>query len=44
LEILIIKIIKKENRWNIDKIKIMENQGENGLVVRNIEKYFIQKK
>jgi hypothetical protein len=25
LEILIIKVIKKENRWNINETKIMEN-------------------
>jgi hypothetical protein len=44
LKILAIKIIKIENRWNINEIGIIEGQGENKLVVRNVKKYFIQKK
>ena len=44
LEIPAIKAIKPENRWNIDKARIIEGQGENGLVVRSTEKRFIQKK
>jgi 4-hydroxybenzoate polyprenyltransferase len=44
LEVLAIKAIKPENRWNIDEAGIMEGQGENGLVVGSAEKRFIQKK
>jgi hypothetical protein len=44
LEIPAIKIIKPENRWNIDKAGIMESERENGLVVGSTQKYFIQKK
>jgi hypothetical protein len=39
-----IKTIKPENRWNIDKAKIMKEMGDNGLVVKSAYKRFIQKK
>ena len=44
LEVLIIKVIKAENRWNIDEAKIIEGQEENRLVVGSVYKRFIQKK
>jgi 4-hydroxybenzoate polyprenyltransferase len=44
LEILAIKAIKPENRWNMDEAGIMEGQGLNGLVVGSAQKRFIQKK
>ena len=44
LEVLTIKAIKLENRWNMDKASIIEGQGENGLVVRSVDRRFIQKK
>jgi hypothetical protein len=44
LEVLAIKAIKPENRWNMDEAGIIESQGENGLVVGNAQKRFIQKK
>lgn len=44
LEVPAIKVIKPENRWNMDEAGIMEGQGENGLVVGSVEKRFIQKK
>lgn len=44
LEISAIKLIKPENRWNMDEAGIMEGQGENVLVVGSVEKRFIQKK
>jgi 4-hydroxybenzoate polyprenyltransferase len=39
-----IKTIKPENRWNIDKAGIIEEIGDNGLVVKSAHKRFIQKK
>ena len=39
-----IKAIKPENRWNMDEARIMEGMGDNGLVVGNAHKRFIQKK
>jgi 4-hydroxybenzoate polyprenyltransferase len=44
LKILVIKAIKPENRWNIDKTGIIKGQGLNSLVVRSAQKRFIQKK
>ena len=44
LEIPVIKTIKPENCWNIDKAEIIEGQGLNGLVVKSAQKRFIQKK
>ena len=44
LKVLAIKAIKSENHWNINEVRIMEGQGENGLVVGSAEKRFIQKK
>ena len=44
LKVSTIKAIKPKNRWNIDEARIMEGQGENGLVVGSAEKRFIQKK
>jgi DDE superfamily endonuclease len=44
LEVLAIKAIKPENRWNMDEAGIMEGQGENSLVVGSAGKRFIQKK
>jgi hypothetical protein len=44
LEVLAIKAIKLENRWNMDEAGIIEGQGENGLVVSSAKKRFIQKK
>jgi len=44
LEVLAIKAIKSENRWNMDEAGIMEGQGENGLIVGSAKKRFIQKK
>jgi Tc5 transposase DNA-binding domain/helix-turn-helix, Psq domain len=44
LEVPAIKVIKPENRWNMDEAGIMEGQGENGLVVGSAQKRFIQKK
>jgi 4-hydroxybenzoate polyprenyltransferase len=44
LEILVIKVIKPEHRWNIDEAGIIEGQGLNGLVVKSAQKRFIQKK
>ena len=41
LEVPIIKAVKPENRWNIDKTGIIEGQGENRLVVGNAQKRFI---
>jgi hypothetical protein len=41
LEIPAIKTIKTKNRWNIDETGIIENQGENGLVIRSAKKRFI---
>ena len=38
LEIFIIKTIKPENRWNINKARIMENIGNNRLIVKSIYK------
>jgi 4-hydroxybenzoate polyprenyltransferase len=39
-----VKAIKGENRYNIDKARIMEGIRDNGLVVRSANKRFIQKK
>jgi hypothetical protein len=39
-----VKAIKGENRYNIDKARIMKGIGDNGLVVRSANKRFIQKK
>ena len=44
LEVPAIKRIKPENCWNMDEAGIIEGQGKNGLVVRNAQKRFIQKK
>lgn len=44
LEVPAIRVIKPENRWNMDEAGIMEGQGENGLVVGSAQKRFIQKK
>ena len=44
LKVLAIKAIKLENYWNMDEVRIMKGQGENGLVVGSAEKRFIQKK
>jgi 4-hydroxybenzoate polyprenyltransferase len=44
LEVPAIKLIKPENRWNMDEAGIMEGQGENGLVVGSAQNRFIQKK
>jgi hypothetical protein len=44
LEIPIVKAIKPENHWNMDKAGIIEGQGENRLVVGSINRRFIQKK
>jgi hypothetical protein len=41
LEVPAIKAIKPENRWNIDKAGIIEGQGENGLVVRSVDRRII---
>ena len=41
LEIPAIKIIKAENRWNIDEAGVMEGQGLNGLVVGSAKRRFI---
>jgi 4-hydroxybenzoate polyprenyltransferase len=41
LEIPVIKIIKAENYQNIDKARIIEGQGLNGLVVRSTKRRFI---
>jgi hypothetical protein len=39
-----VKAIKGENRYNINKARIMESIRDNGLVVRSANKRFIQKK
>jgi hypothetical protein len=44
LEVPAIKVIKPENRWNMDEAGIMEGEGENRLVVGSAQKRFIQKK
>jgi hypothetical protein len=41
---LAVKAIKGENRYNIDKARIIEGIGDNSLVVRSVNKRFIQKK
>jgi hypothetical protein len=44
LEVPAIKVIKPENRWNMDEAGIIEGEKENGLVVGSAQKRFIQKK
>jgi hypothetical protein len=44
LEVPAIKVIKPENRWNMNEAGIIEGEGENGLVVGSAQKRFIQKK
>ena len=41
LEVLAIKAIKAKNCQNMDEARIIEGQGENGLVVRSAKKRFI---
>jgi hypothetical protein len=41
---LVIKAIKGENQYNIDKARIIEGIRDNSLVVKNANKRFIQKK
>ena len=41
LKVPAIKRIKPKNRWNMDEAGIMEEQEENGLVVRSAKKRFI---
>ena len=41
LEVLTIKAIKPENRWNMEEASIMEGQGENGLVVGSVDRRFV---
>ena len=38
LEVPSVKAIKPENRWNMDKAGIIEDQGENSLVIRSIDR------
>jgi hypothetical protein len=38
LEVPLVKAIKPENRWNIDKAGIIEGQGENSLVVGSVDR------
>ncbi|TVY32850.1 hypothetical protein LSUB1_G008693, partial [Lachnellula subtilissima] len=44
LEVPEVKLIKPENRWNMDEAGIMEGQGSNGLVVGSKTRRFIQRK
>jgi hypothetical protein len=44
LEVPVIKVIKPENCWNMNKAGIIESERENRLVVRSTQKRFIQKK
>jgi len=44
LEVPAIRVIKPENRWNIDKTGIIKGQEENRLVIKSAQKCFIQKK
>lgn len=41
MNLLLIKYIKFENRYNINEVGIMEGQGLNGLILGNSEYYFI---
>jgi hypothetical protein len=41
---LAVKAIKGKNRYNIDKAGIIKGIGDNGLVVRSVNKRLIQKK
>ena len=38
LEVPSVKAIKPENHWNMDEASIIEGQGENGLVVRSVDR------
>jgi hypothetical protein len=41
---MVIKVIKDENWYNINKAKIIKGIKDNSLVVRSANKRFIQKK
>ena len=42
LDLLEVKAIQPENRWNINEAGIIEGQGVNGLVVGSVNRRFVQ--